>query len=739
HDNGVIHGDISPRNIIVSNKDVILTDYDFVTKIGESLSAPATPNYSSTSYEDKLQASPSDDIYALAASFFHVVFGQEPFSYGGILNKKKGLNWEGIEKEKYAKLSHFLDKATHPNYEERFLNISQALAFLDKSLEKDMEEDKTTIEIHKPEPEPSEGRVEWLLSILKSYPGSLYGNQETRGLDTDFASKTYVPTELENRLYRDIMEHKVSLVILCGNAGDGKTALLQHLAERLGLGRVKSAQRIIEGVMSDGTKVKINLDGSASWQNLSSDEILDEFLKPFHEGSPSENMIHLLAINDGRLLEWVENFKDRNGRETRLTDALYNFLQEEAFEGESYIRFISLNQRSLVGSLDLEKKQINSVFFNRLIDHLYGDVDANTIWAQCKMCTAKKRCEVFQTGRVFGPAGFPELKDESIRKRARERLLELFQAVHVRGETHITVREMRAALVYILFGLHHCIDYHNGSVNQPLPYWDKAFSSESLNRQGELLKEMTLFDPALDSHPKIDRHLTSRYSDDENMPPSYPELTLASARRRAYFEWTDEDIEKVGDETDALGLTRGKYLKLFMQIPFMNETELEDVCKRICSGISRLEDLPQKALNRKGIVPLRITPRTPTETSFWIEKPLDAFKIKADLPSDFKDSENLHRQIFLIYTYRKGDEEILKISAELFNLLLELSEGYQIGDIATDDTFAHLSIFVQRLVREDEREMLAWNPMEEDKIYKIYPQIKETENGLKQVIKIEHI
>ena len=29
HGNGLVHGDISPRNIIVSGTDLVLTDYDF--------------------------------------------------------------------------------------------------------------------------------------------------------------------------------------------------------------------------------------------------------------------------------------------------------------------------------------------------------------------------------------------------------------------------------------------------------------------------------------------------------------------------------------------------------------------------------------------------------------------------------------------------------------------------------------------------------------------------------------
>ena len=87
-------------------------------------------------------------------------------------------------------------------------------------------------------PQPlREERVEWLRSLLQSYPGSpRWGNSETRGLDTSFAANTYVKTRLEDTLYSDIVERRVRLVVLCGNAGDGNTALLQPLASRFGFG-----------------------------------------------------------------------------------------------------------------------------------------------------------------------------------------------------------------------------------------------------------------------------------------------------------------------------------------------------------------------------------------------------------------------------------------------------------------------------------------------------------------------
>ena len=256
--------------MIVSGSDLVLTDYDFVAKIGEPIAAPGTVLYCSPSYQEKRVASPSDDIYALAASFFHVVFEKEPFEYGGVQAKERGLNWEGLNRAEFPLLAAFLDKATHRDPEQRFGSVADALFALRVSQPVGSQTGRETEERESPDlagPMPSnveegeraelhEQQVEWLLSLLQSYPGSRWGNRETRGLDTDFAAQTYVETNLEETLYRDIPERRVRLVILCGNAGDGKTALLQHLAARLGLGKHFSSERILrrtDGRWSDCT------------------------------------------------------------------------------------------------------------------------------------------------------------------------------------------------------------------------------------------------------------------------------------------------------------------------------------------------------------------------------------------------------------------------------------------------------------------------------------------------------
>lgn len=734
HRNHLVHGDVSPRNIIVSEAGLVLTDYDCVCPIGQPLNCPGTVLYSAPPGQDR-RASPSDDIYALAASFYHVFFDREPFLHDGSLAKERGLNWPRDD-DSHAILREFLDKATDPDPARRYPSASAALEAL--SSESHERHPSGTNGIQKESKDPTrpdtavtEGtdrvarspkQVDWLRSLLQSYPGSHWGNRETRGLDSAFAAQTYVETEFEAALYQDIRARRVRLAVLCGNAGDGKTALLQHLAEKLGIEQRTSSKRVLEGRTSDGLRVRMNLDGSASWQGQSADELLDDFLEPFQQGPPNEDMAHLLAINDGRLLEWAEEAK------TPLSESLIDLLDGKPAGVNSHIRFVSLNQRSLVGNVTADKSQIETGFLERLLDRLYGGDNASEIWSPCRTCSAQDHCEVLRAGRIFGPGSVPGAMPERNRNRARHRLFEALQAVHLRGETHITVRELRAAVIYILFGVHFCTEYHDG-VDAPA-YWNRAFSATSVGRQGETLSEFLRFDPALEAHPKIDRHLLNE------LPADHGVRSLGPARRRAYFEWMEPKINEVGGDPNALGLAQGRHLSLFRDLPLRDAaTGIDEILEKVCRGVSHLGDLPSQSIDRRG-TPLRIPPRTPTETKFWVKKPLDRFSLYADLPPSSEGLDRLHRHAILVYRYRDGKKERLSLGADLFHWLLELSDGYQLGDVSADDTFARLSIFVQRLLREDDREMFAWNPSQDEMTYRLWVEIESNGNDQRQLIKI---
>ena len=66
--------------------------------------------------------------------------------------------------------------------------------------------------------------------------------------------------------------------------------------------------------------------------------------------------------------------------------------------------------------------------------------------------------------------------------------------------------------------------------------------------------------------------------------------------------------------------------------------------------------------------------------------------------------ERLHTHLQLIYS--NSITEKLVLGYELFHVLMELKNGVQLSDAASEDIFANLSIFTQRLTQEDSRRLI---------------------------------
>ncbi len=97
---------------------------------------------------------------------------------------------------------------------------------------------------------------------------------------------------------------------------------------------------------------------------------------------------------------------------------------------------------------------------------------------------------------MMGASADPAILAEGAR--LRERLTEALQTVHQRNEIHITARELKAAISYVLFGLEDCEDLHRNPELESHDPADYAFNPESRGRQGELLRELARLDPALE-------------------------------------------------------------------------------------------------------------------------------------------------------------------------------------------------------------------------------------------------
>lgn len=699
HQVGLVHGDVSPRNIIVQGGEVVLTDYDTVTEAGNPVRS-RNPLYTSHTVESNASIQPADDLFALAGSFFHVLFDKTPFDFGGQRIKTRGLNWEGVETTGVEQATEFMKRATTPVEGERFEDARAAFSFLTTATIKGAVVDVPF------QPTFSANTAPRLAELLSAYPGSRHGNSETRGLDSAFAASTYVETGLDHVLQQEIKEDRVKLAILFGNAGDGKTAFLQHLLGALGVPDVHSSRRVQERRLDDGRRLTVNLDGSAAWQGQSADTLLDQFFRPCHQLVFDGQARHprVLAINSGKLLEWLETQED-----TPLTKQLYVALFDSEDDDEPVIdpriRLIDLNRRSLVGGI--ANGELRVEFLDALLGRFLGVNQDPDPWAACTSCTAQHRCTAWHS--------VESLRSPQAGQRLRGHLADALQACHLRGEIHITARELRAALAFIFFGVHDCRDLHADPELNPPRYWDRAFAADASQRQGELLTELSRFDPALDSNPLLDRHLLrdTPYGKDDIA------AMLASARRHAWFEWDDARYAALQLPIDALPLFGGRHLDRFRRVPLMSEDERADLCRDLCLGVARLEDLPDAAFSREVGLPLRIQPRTPTESAFWVVKPWQRFRLEARLPHAAEGLEALHTHLLLIYGYDIGGEEHLSIGLELFHLLLALKDGAQLSGAGQEGVFAHLEIFTQRLAQENARELHGWHPGDEAGVFRV--------------------
>lgn len=144
--------------------------------------------------------------------------------------------------------------------------------------------------------------------INSLYSQSSHGNSGTRAgiKKSPFDALTYTETKLDKKLIADIESLKYKLIIITGNAGDGKTAFI-HQVENRGTDKESFATRNGSRFSIGGVRFESNYDGSQDEDAMTNTEVLSQFFKPF-EGltdytSATEGRI--IAINEGRLVDFL--------------------------------------------------------------------------------------------------------------------------------------------------------------------------------------------------------------------------------------------------------------------------------------------------------------------------------------------------------------------------------------------------------------------------------------------------
>lgn len=137
HGGNLVHGDISPDNLMVRDGSIVIIDYDTVTR-PDRVCGFLRPDYASPR---RLQGGPStkaDDVYAGAASIFECLTGNLPFLRNNRVSRKNGLAWPDTgpfdSVPTFAELRRVLDRATHPDVPVRYADAHIALQDINPSL-----------------------------------------------------------------------------------------------------------------------------------------------------------------------------------------------------------------------------------------------------------------------------------------------------------------------------------------------------------------------------------------------------------------------------------------------------------------------------------------------------------------------------------------------------------------------------------------------------------------------------
>jgi len=557
-----------------------------------------------------------------------------------------------------------------------------------------------------------ENRNPFIYEFLTSYSQSERSTAGTRGYDAN----TYVDTKLDISLTPTIFKPTTKLVILTGNAGDGKTAFIQRIENKASNEGAPFAKKADNGSLFQLNNIiyETLYDGSQDFEGTKNDTVLASFFNAFEGDKPTEgNFTKIIAINEGRLRDFIL-FKSQY---KWLGNQVYHYLEHESCKLHESLIFVNLNLRSVVGY------DRNNSIFDDLLDKILEIDDTYGFWEPCKpeKCSYADKCYIkYNVDNFRDPIKGPKIRD---------RLRLLLLVIHFRKIRHITMRDLRSALSFILFNKYTCeqlqkdIDKKRSIVDRF--YYNAAFNSQEYDRIIKILSEIDVAvatNPKLDNliyfhgpeNPKIQSLLISgenKYSTDisylKDLFHSKPEgtedndivrfnnakLYHSSIRRKLFFEG-EESLLQHAD------LPEWKKLLPYHQFDRFNKT----IIKRTDLGGSLRNELTLAISKSEGIynenvgienVCIRTTSGRHTEVkAFYIFSASEFEVVVKDIGEQSAFLEYLPNCLY----YRHVDNTaILEIPLDLFEILFRIRDGYVPTVSEMRNFFINLEMFKRRI------------------------------------------
>lgn len=538
HSKKVMHRDIKPNNLITNGRGLVIIDFN-ISKLVESYAATrvGTPRYMPPEV-NVAGWNWTGDLYAVGIVLYEMLTRHYPFDDAHpplFTDARDPREYNALLRESLVQL---LLKSLAKEPQDRYQTAEEMLAAVNTADWKpglqphhipSSELDRLQVpaeEMARPDYNP------YLRRLLTLYSQSRYSNAGTRGLD-DLAQATYVPTLLDTKLKHSILSAEFALIIITGNAGDGKTAFIQKLEGEI---ETNSNTTIFERLESgngccfvyNGTQFLTNYDGSQDEGAVNNDTVLRQFFEPFAGAEPlqSSGRVHIIAINEGRLLDFFHTF---HAEFPHLFQQVHNMFERDLPVEDDRLLIVNLNFRAVVA----DNEDGVSIF-----DQMINRLTAPALWQKCVSCAFREQCYV--------KFNVDSLNDLNYGAQIRERLKVLFQIAHFRQRLHLTIRDMRSALAYLLFGVDDCEGIQAMLLNpdqkrayQSRYYYNALFDNPLAETASHdrLVKLLAEIDPGEVANPKLDAYLAF------TPPDEISKLALFDTRStydvRLLREWYD--------------------------------------------------------------------------------------------------------------------------------------------------------------------------------------------------------
>ncbi|GAA1275978.1 protein kinase [Pseudonocardia aurantiaca] len=702
HSHGVYHCDIKPGNLLWTDAGAKIIDFNVAVSDEYLLADAGSARYLPPDYARHDPDLVDRDVYALGLTLYEALTrGNWPWDERRAAPAGVPPRDPRTFTDLAALAPEFVTAlltAIAPTRGDRY---ADAAAFR-IALERVHEAQRRPASV-RPELAPTVDGVDnpFVAHLQTLYSQSTTSNRGTRGLDPH-EHNVYVATRLDEHLIPDVLGGGHRVVVITGNAGDGKTAFLEKLVNHArGLGATVSTPRPNGADFTlDGRVFRTNLDGSQDEGDRANDDVLAEFFDPYKGADSSSwpaDETRLIAINEGRLVDFLRAHATRF---TELAAAVHAGLGGAGGTHEG-VTLVNLNARSVVAG---DEESI----FNGLVREL----TSHRFWAACNGCALAEKCYALHNARTLGHPDAGE--------RITARLRTLYTVAHLRGRLHITMRDLRSALAYTLTSGRSCSDirdlYDRGNPSEILSgfYFQSWLGPDDTeDRLLRLLRESDISDradPALDraldfGGPSAGAALTTvdgRGDYDQRLLERLFELLprggdtdpdriehhrayIGAARRRFFFESADGERWR--------GLLSHRSAAEFLR-ELTADGPSPEVAREIIRAINRSEGLadPDKLGDAMALAVRQV--RGGSIRSYRLF-PLAGFRAEPEGPRGSPYIEGAPERLRLSYTNPDAPELApaeIAIQLDLYELLWRLRRGGR--PAAADMQGRHLSLSV---------------------------------------------